>query len=68
MHTHISWEIVSGNLEKSLKPLADTDYKGSWSAEHHSGEREYDETAIQLAMIRNTCKKLGVEQFSNRND
>jgi sugar phosphate isomerase/epimerase len=61
MHTHISWETVTSNLEESLKTLADTGYKGSWSVEHHSGEREYDETAIQLAMIRNTLKRLGVE-------
>lgn len=61
MHTHIAFELVMDGLEEALGMLAATDYAGAWSAEHHSGEREYDEVAIQLATVRNTLKRLGVE-------
>jgi sugar phosphate isomerase/epimerase len=52
MHTHISWEICEGDLETTLGRLRAAGYSGSWSVEHHSGEREYAEVAVQLARVR----------------
>ena len=52
MHTHISWDIVTGDLGKSLAMLRDKAYRGYWSVEHHSGKREYSEVAIQVAKVR----------------
>lgn len=36
--------------------LYKTGYKGSWSAEHHSGKRGNDVVAVQVATIKNTLK------------
>lgn len=52
MHTHISWEITEGDLAGSLGVLRAAGYRGCWSVEHHSGEHEYTEVAIQLAKVR----------------
>ncbi|CAN5417408.1 hypothetical protein BH10CHL1_BH10CHL1_41360 [soil metagenome] len=52
MHTHFSWEITEGHLEASMQLLRDTGYKGAWSVEHHTGEHEYSEVAIQLAKVQ----------------
>ncbi|NSW53046.1 MAG: TIM barrel protein [Anaerolineae bacterium] len=52
MHTHISWDIVTVSLEKSMTMLRDAGYQGSWSVEHHSGENEYTEVAVQLAQVQ----------------
>ncbi|MDZ4717289.1 MAG: TIM barrel protein [Roseiflexaceae bacterium] len=52
MHTHISWEITENQLEPSLTMLHDTGYTGCWSVEHHSGQNEYSEVAVQLAKVR----------------
>jgi sugar phosphate isomerase/epimerase len=52
MHTHISWEITEGDLAASLEVLRSAGYEGSYSVEHHSGENEYSEVAIQLAKVR----------------
>ncbi len=52
MHTHISWEITEHSLNKSLTMLRDAGYQGCWSVEHHSGQNEYSEVAIQLAKVR----------------
>jgi len=52
MHTHVSMDIVNGDLENSLKILKNAGYKDYWSVEHHSGTNEYAEVAIQLAKVR----------------
>jgi sugar phosphate isomerase/epimerase len=52
MHTHISWEITEQTLDASLTMLRAAGYKGCWSVEHHSGQNEYSEVAIQLAKVR----------------
>jgi sugar phosphate isomerase/epimerase len=57
MHTHISWDIVTQHLEGSLSMLRDTGYTGCWSVEHHSGEHEYSEVAIQLAHVRDLLSR-----------
>lgn len=57
MHTHISWDIVNGNLEQDMEMLKSAGYAGYWSAEHHSGEREYDEVSVQVSKIRAVLRK-----------
>lgn len=52
MHTHVSWQITEGPLEKSMAILRDTGYDGYWGVEHHTGENEYAEVSIQLAKVR----------------
>jgi sugar phosphate isomerase/epimerase len=52
MHTHISWEITEGALEQHLSMLRDAGYQGCWSVEHHSGQNEYTEVAVQLAKVQ----------------
>ena len=52
MHTHISWAITEGSLEESMSMLRDAGYQGCWGVEHHSGENEYAEVAVQLARVQ----------------
>ena len=52
MHTHISWDIVTTALEDNLNMLRAANYGDYWSAEHHSGKREYEEVSVQVAAIR----------------
>jgi len=52
MHTHVPYEwALSADFEPSMRMLADTGYQGCWSAEHHSGQNEYSQVAVQLARI-----------------
>ncbi|MEZ4860270.1 MAG: TIM barrel protein [Caldilineaceae bacterium] len=52
MHTHISWEITEDSLHESMSTLRDAGYQGCWSVEHHTGQDEYAEVAVQLAKVR----------------
>lgn len=52
MHTHISWDITEGALEQHLTMLRNVGYQGCWSVEHHSGQQEYAEVAVQVAKVR----------------
>lgn len=52
MHTHISWDIVERCLDDRMQLLMRCNYQGSWSVEHHSGENEYSEVAVQLNKVR----------------
>jgi sugar phosphate isomerase/epimerase len=52
MHTHISWDITENSLAESLGMLRDSGYTGAYSVEHHSGQNEYAEVAVQLAKVR----------------
>ncbi len=58
MHTHISWEIVESSLEESMSMLASAGYQGYWGVEHHTGENEYPEVAIQLARVVDQIHRL----------
>jgi len=57
MHTHISWEITEHELEGHMHVLRAAGYQGCWSVEHHSGEHEYTEVAIQLAKVRDVLSR-----------
>jgi sugar phosphate isomerase/epimerase len=52
MHTHISWDISEQSLPESLNLLRAHQYIGAYSVEHHSGQNEYAEVAVQLARVR----------------
>ncbi|MGI6368559.1 MAG: sugar phosphate isomerase/epimerase family protein [Anaerolineae bacterium] len=52
MHTHLAWEITEGPLEASMNMLRDAGYQGYWGVEHHTGENEYSEVAVQVARVR----------------
>ena len=53
-HTHIDWRICTGGalLEEKLANLWRVRYDGYYSVEHHTGENEYAEVAIQLSLVR----------------
>lgn len=51
-HTHIAWNITEGNVAGRLAPFHRAGYAGYYSIEHHSGENEYAEVAIQLERVR----------------
>jgi sugar phosphate isomerase/epimerase len=57
MHTHISWEITENSLAESLGTLRAAGYRGCWGVEHHSGENEYGEVAIQVAKVRDLISR-----------
>ena len=52
-HTHFPWDICeSPKLVEKMTLLRDAGYKGYYSAEHHSGQNEYNLTEVQLSKIR----------------
>jgi len=58
-HTHIDWTICTGPLrEEKLANLWNVGYEGYYSVEHHTGENEYAEVAIQLALVRRTLEQF----------
>ena len=52
MHTHISWDITENHLDQSLGMLRQMGYQGCWGVEHHTGQNEYAEVAVQLARVQ----------------
>ncbi|MCX7681194.1 MAG: sugar phosphate isomerase/epimerase [Anaerolineae bacterium] len=57
MHTHISWTITESSLVESMTMLRDAGYTGCWGVEHHSGQHEYSEVAIQVAKVRDVLSR-----------
>ena len=57
MHTHLSWQITEGALEDSMAMLREAGYTGYWGVEHHTGQNEYTEVAIQLAQVRDVLAR-----------
>jgi sugar phosphate isomerase/epimerase len=52
-HTHFPWDICeSPKLPEKMNLLREAGYKGYYSAEHHSGQNEYNLTEVQIAKIR----------------
>jgi sugar phosphate isomerase/epimerase len=56
-HTHLPWNITEGPLEAKLATLRDAGYPGYYSVEHHTGQDEYTEVAIQIARVRDVLDK-----------
>lgn len=61
-HTHVAWKITEGDLVGRLTPFWDAGYAGYYSVEHHSGENEYREVAIQFSRVSEALEKLGAEK------
>ncbi len=58
-HTHIDWRRCTGpELHEKLANLWDIGYEGYYSVEHHTGQNEYKEVAIQLAIVRHKLKEF----------
>jgi sugar phosphate isomerase/epimerase len=61
MHTHIAWNVTEGPLAGSMAMLRDAGYEGYWGVEHHTGQNEYTEVAIQLARVRDVLDRWRLE-------
>jgi len=57
MHTHISWELTEQGLAEQMELLRAAGYQGCWSIEHHSGQDEHVEVAVQLAKMQAILKR-----------
>ncbi len=64
MHTHISMELTETGLEDHLNTLRATGYNACWSVEHHSGQHEYTEVAVQLAKVRDVLTRWDLERLA----
>lgn len=62
MHTHIAWNITEDRLEEKMNLLRDASYEGCWGVEHHTGENEYTEVAVQIARVRDVLDKWRLEK------
>ncbi|NLF02447.1 MAG: sugar phosphate isomerase/epimerase [Anaerolineales bacterium] len=56
-HTHVDWRITTTCLERKIALLQDAGYQGYWGVEHHTGEDEYSEVAIQVATVRHALER-----------
>jgi len=57
-HTHVDWRITTTCLAEKMALLRQAGYQGYWGVEHHSGENEYSEVAIQVAMVRDALARM----------
>jgi sugar phosphate isomerase/epimerase len=60
MHTHVDQKTTETRLESAMKTLLDAGYQGCWGVEHHSGENEYAEVAVQLAAVKRAVSRLAL--------
>lgn len=51
-HTHVDWRITTTCLAEKMALLRDAGYEGYWGVEHHTGQNEYAEVAVQVATVR----------------
>ena len=53
-HTHIPWDTCENSdlLQKKISLLHQAGYRGYYSAEHHSGQNEYNLTQVQISKIQ----------------
>jgi len=57
MHTHVDWRTSEGDLMGAMQMLCDAGYRGFWGVEHHTGQNEYTEVAIQVAKVRDVLDR-----------
>ena len=57
MHTHIAWNVSEGPLRAKLELLRKVGYQGAYSIEHHTGQNEYAEVAVQVARVRDVLER-----------
>jgi len=63
VHTHFAWDITEGPLVEKMVTLRDAGYEGYYSVEHHTGENEYTEVAIQVARVRDVLDRWRLEGY-----
>lgn len=61
MHTHLAWRITEGPLAEKMALLRDAGYEGYWGVEHHTGQNEYTEVAVQVARVRDVLDRWRAE-------
>ena len=61
MHTHFPWNITETCLVEKMAILREAGYEGCYSVEHHIGENEYAEVAIQVAKVRDVLDRWRLE-------
>ena len=61
LHTHFPWNITETCLAEKMAILRDAGYEGYYSVEHHTGENEYPEVAIQVARVRDVLDRWRLE-------
>jgi sugar phosphate isomerase/epimerase len=66
VHTHVDVRITRTRLEPAMRLLLAAGYQGYWGVEHHSGQNEYAEVAVQLAEVRKVLAKLDQESRAAR--
>jgi len=57
MHTHIAWHVAEGPLQAKMEVLRQAGYQGAYSVEHHTGQNEYTEVALQLGRVRDVLSR-----------
>jgi len=57
MHTHVAWACMENHLNESMNLLKGLGYEGYWGVEHHTGENEYTEVAMQIAAVRDVLNR-----------
>jgi len=57
MHTHIAWHVTEGPLAAKLDLLRKAGYQGAFGIEHHTGENEYTEVAVQVDRVRDVLSR-----------
>jgi len=57
MHVHLDYPHCMA-AERLMPDLLKAGYKGCWSVEHHSSTNEYNNVALQLAMIKRMAAPL----------
>jgi len=62
MHTHLAWKITEDCLTESMTMLRVAGYTGYWGVEHHSGQDEYTEVAVQVARARDVLNRWRLER------
>jgi sugar phosphate isomerase/epimerase len=62
MHTHIAWNVTEGPLRAKLELLKNAGYQGCYGIEHHTGQNEYAEVAVQLARVRDILERWRIGQ------
>ncbi len=61
IHTHFAWNITETCLAEKMALLRDAGYEGYYSVEHHTGQNEYTEVAIQVAKVRDVLDRWRLE-------
>jgi len=62
VHTHVDMNIAPFNLEERLLGVYNAGFRGWWGMEHGRGKDEYEESAVQLALVKRAVAALPKEE------